>query len=232
VSRGFREDEAGAPLVAVVATLVGIALLVALVVLVVPLREVAGAALRGDAEEVRARIDDLGLAGPLILLGLCLAHAVIFFPAEIVDAAAGYAYGFGPGLALVCAGWMLNGWVAYAIGRTLARPLLHKALGRERFRRAEATVERGGLTLLLGARLVPIFPFSVVCYACGACRIPAWRFTWTTAVGYLPITIIATYLGSRLEDVSPTDPLVLGAVAIFALMLLAAHWLVPRPRQD
>ena len=59
-------------------------------------------------------------------------------------------------------------------------------------------------------RLIPIFPFSIVCYAAGAARVPLWRFLWTTAVGYLPITALSVYFGTRLESISLTDPLVIG----------------------
>ena len=69
-------------------------------------------------------------------------------------------------------------------------------------------------------RLIPIFPFSIVCYAAGAARVPLWRFVWTTTVGYLPITAISVYFGTRLEGLSLTDPLVLGtAAALLALLL-------------
>ena len=62
-------------------------------------------------------------------------------------------------------------------------------------------------------RLIPIVPFSIVCYAAGAARVPLWRFVWTTAVGYLPITAISVYFGTRLEGLSLTDPLVIGTAA-------------------
>ena len=71
-------------------------------------------------------------------------------------------------------------------------------------------IERGGVPLLLALRLIPIVPFSLVCYAAGAARVPLWRFIWTTLVGYLPITALAVYFGTRLEGLSLTDPLVLG----------------------
>ena len=74
-------------------------------------------------------------------------------------------------------------------------------------------IERGGATLLIGVRLIPIVPFSLVCYAAGAARVPLWRFVWTTAVGYLPITALSVYFGTRLEGLSLTDPLVLGSAA-------------------
>lgn len=218
----------GPPWAGVAVTLGGIALGATLVIAVDPLRDAVGAALRGDTEAVRGEVDRLDVGGPLIILALCLIHAVVFYPAEIVDAAAGFVYGFWGALPLVMAGWLLNGWVAYAIGHSLARPLLHRFIGAERFGRAETMVERGGVTLLVAVRMVPIFPFSLVSYAAGAARVPLWRFTWTTAIGYLPITAISVYLGSRLEDLSLTHPLVLGSVAAFTALLLAARWLRPR----
>jgi len=216
----------------VLATLAGIAGLALITFLVDPLSDAAGAAIRGDTSEVRDSIRDLGVGGPLIVLGLCLIHVVLWYPAEIVDAAAGFVFGFWPALGLVMFGWMLNGLAAYAIGHSIGHPLLHRLLGRQRFERAEAMVRRGGITLLLAVRLVPIFPFSVVSYAAGAARVPLWRFTWTTMVGYLPITVISTYLGSRLEDLHPTDPLVIGAFALVIVLMLAVRWLGGAAQQD
>lgn len=216
------------PLVELATTLAGVGL-VAVGVLAVPeLREAFSAAIRGDHDAVREEIGGLGAWGPLLILALTLIHAVVFYPAEIVNAAAGYAYGFWPALALVMVGWVLSGLICFAIGRSVARPLLDRWLGEERFERIEAAIERGGPALLLAMRLVPILPFSIVSYAAGAARVPAWRFAWTTAVGYLPITAIFVYFGTRLESISLTDPLILiGAAAIVAL-LLGGHWALRR----
>jgi uncharacterized membrane protein YdjX (TVP38/TMEM64 family) len=222
-------SEASRPSLAAIAiTLAGIAVLAALVLAVPPLRDAFEAAVRGDTAEVRSRIDDLGVAGPLLILALALIHAVVFYPAEIVDAAAGFVYGFFPALALVMSGWLLSGMLCFAVGRSVARPLLDRWLGSERFERTEAAIERGGATLLLAVRLIPIVPFSLVSYAAGAARVPVWRFAWTTAVGYLPITALAVYLGTRLEGLSLTDPLVLGAAAALLALLLGGHWAMRR----
>jgi len=98
-------------LAAVVATLVGVALLAALVLAIPDLRGAFEAAVRGDTAEVRSRVDSLGLAGPLLILALALVHTVVFYPAEIVDAAAGFAYGFFPALALMMVGWLASGFI-------------------------------------------------------------------------------------------------------------------------
>jgi uncharacterized membrane protein YdjX (TVP38/TMEM64 family) len=192
------------------------------------LRDAFSAAVSGDSDAVRREIDSLGIGGPLLILGLCLIHTVVFYPAEIVDAAAGFAYGFLPALLLVMLGWLVSGLACWAIGRSVARPLLDRWLGAQRFERAEAAIERGGATLLLAMRLIPILPFSIVSYAAGAARVPLWRFLWTTTVGYLPITAITVYLGSRLEGLSPTDPLVLASVAALLALLLGGHWAMRR----
>jgi uncharacterized membrane protein YdjX (TVP38/TMEM64 family) len=213
----------------VAATLAGIAGLALITLLVEPLRDAAAAAIRGDTSEVRESIRGLGVGGPLIVLGLCMIHTVLWYPAEIVDAAAGFVFGFWPALGLVMLGWMLNAWAAYWIGHSIGHPLFHRLLGSHRFERATAMVARGGVTLLIAVRLVPIFPFSVVSYAAGAARVPLRRYTWTTAVGYLPITVIATYLGSRLEDLHPTDPVVIGSLGLVVLLMLAVRFLGRSP---
>lgn len=190
------------PLAEIGVTLAGVALLAGLVFSVPALHEAAVAAIHGDTDTVRDEIESLGIAGPLLIVVLALVHAVVFYPAEIVDAAAGLVYGFIPALLLMMFGWLLSGLACFAIGRSVARPLLDRWLGSERFERTEVRIERGGAKVLIAARLIPIFPFSLVSYAAGAARVPPWRFLWTTAVGYLPITAISVYFGTQLDLLS------------------------------
>jgi uncharacterized membrane protein YdjX (TVP38/TMEM64 family) len=191
-----------APLPEIGITLAGVALLAGLVLAIPELHEAALAAIHGETDKVQSEIASLGIAGPLLIVVLTLVHAVVFYPAEIVDAAAGLAYGFLPALLLVMAGWLLSGLACFFVGRSVARPLLDRWFGGERFERIEARIERGGAKALIAARLIPIFPFSIVCYAAGAARVPVWRFTWTTAVGYLPITALSVYFGTQLDLLS------------------------------
>ncbi|HSI80013.1 MAG TPA: VTT domain-containing protein [Solirubrobacterales bacterium] len=209
------------PLTGVALTLAGIALLAAVVVAVEPLRTGIGDAVSGDTESLREDLRALGAPGVLAVLGLALAHSVVWYPAEILDAAAGFVYGFWLGLPLVMAGWLVNAIVAYWIGRHAARPLLYRLFGRERFLRYEGAVRRGGVTLLLAMRLVPVVPFSLFSYVAGAAHVPVTTFMWTTGLGYLPLTAVFVYVGSTLDDLSPTDPILwLGAILLVVLLLL------------
>jgi uncharacterized membrane protein YdjX (TVP38/TMEM64 family) len=222
------EDRPRLPLIELGITLAGVALLAAIVLAVPALRESVSALIAGDHDRVREEIDSLGAWGPVLILVLALLHSVVFYLAEIVDAAAGFAYGFVPGVLLMMTGWILSGLLCWAVGRSIARPLLDRWFGAERFERLEARIERGGATLMLALRLIPILPFSIVSYAAGAARVPVWRFVWTTAIGYLPITAISVYFGTRLEDLSVTDPLVFGTALLLLALLGAGHWAVRR----
>ncbi len=201
---------------------VGLALsIVALVLLVHPLRQAVTDALSGDTASLREDLRGFGFGGVLLVLALALSHAIIFYPAEILDAAVGFVYGFWFGLPLVMVGWLLNGLVCHQIGRHAARPALVKMFGAERFVRYEGVVDRGGITLLLACRMVPIVPFSLFSYVAGSARVPLGTFMWTTAVGYLPLTVLFVYLGSKLEELSPNDPAIwVGAAGLIFFVLV------------
>ena len=198
----------------------GLIVLAACVILIDPLHEAFKHAIRGDTAAVREDLDRLGGWGVAIVFALTQIHVFIWFPTEILDAAAGFVYGFWIAFAMLMVFWLISGLVAYWVGHSAARPLLYRIAGEERFRRAEDLVHRGGVPFLLSARLVPIIPFSLLSFVAGAARVQLWRFTWTTAVGYIPITAYFTYLGSRLEDFSLSDPIVwIGAVGFIVAIL-------------
>jgi uncharacterized membrane protein YdjX (TVP38/TMEM64 family) len=211
----------------VAVTIGGILLGAVIAVLIPSFRDAVGHAIQGDTAAVR---DDLGdsVGGVVLVLWLAMVHVVVWYPAEILDAATGYVFGFGWGFPLVMASWVLSGLAAYAVGRHAARPLLYRLAGEERFVRIEGLVNRGGWEVLIAARLIPIMPFSLMGYVCGAARVPLVRFTWTTTVGYAPITAYFTYLGSKLEGFSIEDPIVwIGGAAILG-GLLGIRYLVPK----
>jgi uncharacterized membrane protein YdjX (TVP38/TMEM64 family) len=57
------------------------------------------------------------VGGVLLVLGLGLAHAVVWYPAEILITATGFIYGFWAGLPLLMLAWLINGLVCFYVGR-------------------------------------------------------------------------------------------------------------------
>ena len=215
----------------VAVTVAGILLGAAIALLIPSLREAVGDAIQGDTASVR---QDLGesFGGVVLVFWLAMVHVIVWYPAEILDAATGYVFEFGVGFPLILAAWVISGLGAYAVGRHAARPLLYRIAGEERFQRVEDLVERGGVTVLLAVRLIPIMPFSLMGYVCGAARVPLVRFTWTTAVGYAPLTAYFTYLGSRLEGFSAEDPILWIGGAFILLCLLGIRFVLPKATRE
>ena len=198
------------------------------VVLAVPeLRHAVSLALTGDFSGLRDYVNGLGAGGIVLVLSLMLAHTVIFYPTEVITATAAFVFGFLPGLAIALVGWLASALLSYALGIVLGRPILHAALG-PRFGRLERMIRDGGVTLLLGARLIPIFPFSITGYAAGAARVSLWRFVWTTGVGYLPLTVAVAYLGSRAQSLSLSGPAVWVTVVMLLGLLAVARLVMVR----
>ncbi len=191
----------------VAVTVGGILLGVGVALAVPTLRDAVSDAIHGNTAQLRHDLHQDAL-GPLLVVWLALVHVIVWYPAEILDAAAGYVFGFGVGFPLVMGSWVLSGLASYAVGRHFARPLLYRIAGRAALPAARAAdPPRRRARSCCGVRLIPIMPFSLMGYVCGAARVPLVRFTWTTAVGYAPITAYFTYVGSKLEGFSAEDPI-------------------------
>ena len=187
----------------------------------------AGTGLLPRPEEFRADVESWGLAGVFAVAAIAIAHAVVSFPSEILNIAAGYAYGFGPALPLMMVSWtascLLAYWLAYAFGERIANRFVEPAaLERLREWALDAPVP-----VLLLVRSIPIVPLNLVSYAAGLARMPLWRFTWTTVAGLTPQFALPIYAGSQARDVSLTDPTIWGATLAWFLMIVVG-WLVYR----
>jgi uncharacterized membrane protein YdjX (TVP38/TMEM64 family) len=212
-------------------TIAAIALAAVVVAAVEPLRDAVGHAVHGDVPGLRAELKGLGVAGAAVLVGLILVHAVVLFPAEIVNATAGLVFGFAIALPLVMVAWLVSALIAYWLGVVAGRPLALRLAGEHRVAVAERVIERGGAPALLVSRLVPFVPYSLVGYLAGAARVPVWRYAWTSFVGILPITAAATYLGHALDDLSASDPLLWVALGVIAVLVAGTVRVAHRMRR-
>ena len=94
-TRGGGDSAEGRPWGALAITVAAALALVAGVLAIEPLRDAFGDAVRGDTGNLRADLRSLDGAGVAILYALIAIHTFVWYPAEIIDAAAGFVYGFG-----------------------------------------------------------------------------------------------------------------------------------------
>ena len=186
--------------IATVSSLGAIAVVVVLATTTSTGRNVVDAIVNGNSRELRHQLLGLGVGGVVVLLTVCLSHAIVPFPTEIVTAAAGFVYGFWLALPILLICWLASALLAYWLAERFGRPLARRLVGTGRLQRAEALMEMGGAATLLSLRLIPLIPYNAICYAAGITRVPLVRYSWTTVVGITPLTVLVAYLGSRLKS--------------------------------
>jgi uncharacterized membrane protein YdjX (TVP38/TMEM64 family) len=216
---------------AVILTALGTVVVVIVLATLTPTgRDVVQAILDGNSRELRRLLLDLGVVGVVALGVLILSHAVVPFPSELVTGAAAFVYGFWLAVPMLLVFWLASALLAYWLAERFGRPLARRLVGQRRLIQAEDFVARGGAAPLLSLRLIPIVPYNAVCYAAGITRVPLGRYSWTTVVGILPLTVLVAYLGSRLRSPDFSDPRIWLLVAAFIAIVVAGQVMERRLR--
>ncbi len=137
---------------------------------------------------------------PLVLIICMIAHTLVPLPAELLAVAAGMMLGTFWGFVTIWVGALLGAYFGFFLARTFGQPLLLRLAGHERLQRLQRWVDRADVPLLLAVRLVPVVSFNLVNFALGLTPISWWRFTWTTALGIVPVTAATVSLGAHWQD--------------------------------
>jgi uncharacterized membrane protein YdjX (TVP38/TMEM64 family) len=137
---------------------------------------------------------------PIAFIGLMILHTLIPVPAELLALAAGMTLGPVWGTVTIWIGAMLGAYLGFFLSRVLGEPFLRYLVSAPRLERLKAWLQQADVPLLLAARLLPVLSFNLVNFALGLSAIGWWRFTWTTAIGILPVTVFVVVFGAHLND--------------------------------
>ena len=98
-------------------------------------------------------------------------------------------------------GATLGATAAFLVGRYVARDwAAGKIAANHGFAAVDQAVASEGWKIVGLIRLSPIFPFSVMNYACGITRVSLRDYVLASAAGMFPGTILYAYLGSVIGD--------------------------------
>ena len=183
-----------------------------------------------DIEGLAHSIRDFGNWGVAVSIGLMALHSFIPFPAELVAMANGVIYGPIFGTLITWIGAMLGAQAAFWTARSFGRSVVERYVPAERRARADRWITRNGTLTLLGMRLIPVIAFNLINYVAGLARVRWWTFTWTTAIGILPLTFAMVVAGDRMKNV----PLRLVAIVLLGAFVLwiVFKWLRRRTRRQ
>ena len=139
---------------------------------------------------------------------------------------------YGPiwGTVITWAGAMCGAWLSFGLAKLFGRPLVGRLVSSRHMDRIDRWAEAQGAQTLLVARLMPVIAFNLINYGAGLTAISWWTFTWTTAIGILPLTALMVVAGDQMHHLSWVDWLLLSAaaVALWGLVYVVRRRLKPR----
>ena len=177
-------------------------------------------------DQLRSLVDAAGPLGPAAFVAAYAVLTVALVPGTIPSLAAGALFGPVWGSLLVIAGATAGAVGAFEVARRIGRQRTRRLVG-ERVLRADAWVQRRGVSGVIGLRLLPVVPFSALNYAFGLSSVRRRDHAIGTAIGIVPGSVAFVALGDSIADPGSIGFIAsLGAVAV----LLAAS--VVRSRRN
>lgn len=153
-----------------------------------------------DLDALISKVQNLGVFGPLLLIGL-MALAIVFnpLPSAPIALGAGAIYGHTLGTAYVVAGAELGAILAFLIARWAGYDLTRRFFGETGTLKGISS-QNTLTSLVFVSRLIPFMSFDLVSYAAGLSPIKPWRFAVATLLGLLPVSFALAHFGAEIGN--------------------------------
>lgn len=163
---------------------------------------------------------------PFIIIAAYVLGGAVLFPVTVLTAVTIITFGPVTGNLYGLAGWLASGSVGFWVGRYVRLDWLRNLLG-ERFERLRCLAERKGILAVLGLRLLPVAPFTVVNLFIGASGIRFADFIFGSVLGRIPGLLAFTLFAAQLRSLTHAVSLGKFLFVMFGLgvLFLGQRWL-------
>ncbi|MDH3631892.1 MAG: VTT domain-containing protein [Gammaproteobacteria bacterium] len=163
-----------------------------------------------------ANIRNMGIIGPILIIGL-MSIAIVLnpLPSAPIALAAGAVYGHTLGTVYIVAGAELGAILAFAIARWAGYDLTRRFFG-ETGTLQRISSQNTLTALVFVSRLIPFMSFDLISYAAGLSPIKLWRFAVATLLGLIPVSFALAHFGSEIGD--GNYQLLVGIVLVIGLL--------------
>ena len=161
-------------------------------------------------------------AALIILLLYALKSATVFFPLIVLEIAVGHLFSPWAALGVNFVGMIIILTIPYLIGKAAGIEAINKLVRKyPRFRDVIGKQQNNALFLCFFLRIISCLPGDVVTMYLGAIRTPFWQNLLAGTLGVLPGMILATFMGSNIQD--PNSPAFwISAILMVTLAALSA----------
>lgn len=172
-----------------------------------------------DGAALRGHIVNLGVWGPVTVIGLMvLAILVSPIPSAPIAMAAGAAYGHVWGTLYVLLGAEAGALAAFGVARLLGHDTLRRWFG-DRLSVGLMGSQNVLMGVVLVSRLLPFVSFDIISYAAGLTVLSFWRFAIATLAGVAPASFLLAHFGGEMAS-GESDRIMYSVLALGTLTLI------------
>jgi uncharacterized membrane protein YdjX (TVP38/TMEM64 family) len=186
------------------------------------LEEIGAKDLYMNVDAVIFRLQNLGIAGPLLVIGL-MTLAIVFnpLPSAPIALASGAVYGHTLGTVYIVIGAGTGAVIAFMIARLTGFQVMQKYIGKS-WSLNRFTTQNSLMVIIFVSRLVPFLSFDLISYAAGLTSITLLRFGLATLLGLIPTSFLLAHFGGEMveADFQTTSLfiLVIGLVTVIPIL--------------
>ncbi len=153
-----------------------------------------------NPEQFRSFIENKGVLGPLVFIGIQILQIVFaFIPGEVVEVGAGYAFGPWFGLLLCLIGVFVATVIIFYSTKTFGKKIASSIIENERVNRLKFLNNSKKLEMVMFILyFVPGTPKDVITYMAGLTSINPKMFIIISVFARIPSIITSTYVGHTL----------------------------------
>lgn len=144
-----------------------------------------------DIENLQHWIASLGIWGPVVFFFIYLGSVIAIIPGTIFGVIAGGLFGSVVGVILISISSTVGASICFLIARYFARDTVARWLSKNnKMKRLDELTENQGIMIVGLARLIPLFPFTLLNYGFGLTKISFKTYVFWSWLCMLPGTII------------------------------------------
>jgi uncharacterized membrane protein YdjX (TVP38/TMEM64 family) len=148
-------------------------------------------------EGLIAAFDGLGPLGEALFVAAYVLAGLLLLPEWMFSVAAGALFGMAWGLLVAWSSAMTTALLAFLLTRLVLRERVEKRVKKSKWLNAvNHALPKEGWKVVALARLSPLVPFGLQNYLFGATKVHLRDYLVATALGILPGTIVAVFLGA------------------------------------